>query len=972
MKFPIRFSRFYSKAVAFGSASFLLLYGATGYADDTEIFFAQASGNARPNVLFIIDDSGSMSSGGGRWGESHPNNRMGIIQSAVTQVIKDSNDINIGLFNMYDQSNSASNGYLNYANTVPLVAVQDISVIRQTAINALNSLKPRGVPNIEPQTIYHAARYYSARPFHNNSGPASPIVSECQANYLVYVTDGQGNDLTPQMVQTITGSSSCSGFSHHGQRQCASTVVDWLLKNDQNPSLPGKQNIVTHTMGTFGASVQHLKNVASAGGGNYYDAGSTSAGIINAFNSIIQDAITENSVSFTNASVSINSANQQDDEDVLYYGLFKPEKTERWAGNLKSYFLDINPATKSSTVRSSTAADTPGEAALKADGEFSDTARSRWSTANDGANIMAGGAALRLPHPADRKLLVQMGNSLQALNVGNQNITTSKLGVADINARKEAINYIRGFEKDGVTVRKFLGDPLHSAPTLVNYRCGNISAGKCAISANEKMVIIGTNEGFVHMFDAKTGVEKFAFMPELLLPNIKKLQENKTMQNPSSGIHPYGMDNTVAVWMNDVNNNGVIYGAPGSAGGLNSGEFVYAYATMRRGGRGLYALNITDPSSPSMLWHIVGGETSGFERLGQTWSKPVKTKVKVAGQEIDVLIIGGGYDAGKNDNNATYRSSSQLGNAIYIINAKTGQKIWSASATGADLVLPKMQYSIPGDVRVLERNGLAEQIFVGDTGGQVWRLLIRNGNPQNTLVEASTPDNGPFADLGGAGGDNARRFYHEPDVSFTTRGGSRLLTVNIGSGYRAHPLNNTVKDRIYSLHSTELVGSVKQPTVTENDLYDATVNVLDGSEAMATAALSGKKGWYMILSSGAGEKMISTPEIANGVILFNTYVPSVDGGTGSACSPAQGRNHSYPLRLHDATPASVPVGTISTSYSDRYTVSKNKGISSSFISVCKGDTCYYISSLADADRPTAIPRSVINKNAEKMYWFDTD
>jgi len=941
--------------VAFAAG--LLCHGSLSYADDTEIFFAQGATNVRPNVLFIIDDSGSMSVGGSNWFWTTPGSRMALVRNAVVQILNTSNDINVGVFNMYNQNGGGRCS--NNANTVPWVNVENIADNRAYAINRVNALQPTGCPDIEPQTIYHAARYFSANTFHNNAGPASPIVSECQANYMVYATDGAGNDLTPQMVKTITGSYSCSAFAHHGQRRCASAVVNWLLNNDQNPSLPGKQTITTHTMGFFGASQNHLMNVASAGGGQYYDAGSSVASIVSAFSSIVQNAIIENSVSLTNAAVSISSFNKKDDDEELYYGMFKPEKTDRWPGNLKSYFLDIDLSSKNATVRSSTLMDTQGAPALKADGEFKDDAMSRWSTAADGGNITMGGAALRLPNPANRKLLVQIGNNLQALAAGNSNITTGKLQVATTAERTAALNYIRGFEADGVTPRKILGDPLHSTPAVVNYSCKNLSAGKCTLSEGERMVLVGTNEGFVHMFDAKTGVEQFAFMPEKLLPNIKKLQNNATYT--AVGIHPYGMDNNVVVWANDANNNGVIYGELGSSGGLNSGEFIYAYATMRRGGRGLYALDITNKDNPLLKWHIVGGETPRFSRLGQTWSEPVKTKVKVGAEERDVLIFGGGYDGVNNDNYAPYRSGTHLGNAIYIVDAKDGSYLWSASSSGGELTLAEMKYSIPARVRVLEKDGLADQIFVGDTGGQVWRLFINNGNPKATLVTAGGTD-GVFARLGGSGTQNARRFYHEPDVTFTKIGGDRVLTVNIGSGYRAHPLNEDIDDRIYSLHSKQLTAGT-EAVLTEASLYNATVNTLDGSEAEAVAVMSGKKGWYLSLKR-SGEKVLSTPLVVKGEVFFNTYVPEKAAG----CSAAMGQNLTYRVRLLDATPAAVDVGTVG-SYDDLYTLSKAKGIAASPVAIRKGNLVAVMPSLQDP--PELVERASASK-LEKVYWMDLE
>ena len=139
-------------------------------------------------------------------------------------------------------------------------------------------------------------------------------------------------------------------------------------------------------------------------------------------------------------------------------------------------------------------------------------------------------------------------------------------------------------------------------------------------------IFFGTNDGFIHSIDADTGGEKFALMPQELLKNLDRLESNAvTNRTPGHG-RPYGMHGPVTLWVNDVNKNGVTWGGYDtlnyeqnsdflSSKSINKGEFVYAYIGMRRGGRSYYALDVTTPDSPELLWFISGGD-SGFERLG--------------------------------------------------------------------------------------------------------------------------------------------------------------------------------------------------------------------------------------------------------------------------------------------------------------------------------------------------------------------
>src|SRR5690606_8857716 len=161
------------------------------------------------------------------------------------------------------------------------------------------------------------------------------------------------------------------------------------------------------------------------------------------------------------------------------------------------------------------------------------------------------------------------------------------------------------------------------------------------------------------------------------------------------------------------------------------------------------------------------------------------------------------------------------GNALYIVNAQTGSLIWSASsAAGHTTTLSQMRYSIPARVSVIglqpddvgnaiiDPQGLAGQIFVGDMGGQVWRFHINNGSSGSSLITpAGTGGNGVLANVGGAEPEQARRFYHETELALLNVNGTKMLTVNIGSGYRGHPLNSVIEDRFYSFRTSLVKGA---------------------------------------------------------------------------------------------------------------------------------------------------------------------
>ncbi|MDN4146177.1 pilus assembly protein PilY [Pseudomonas tohonis] len=868
--------------------------------------------------------------------------------------------------------------------------------IRNYTNDLVQSLAAGGGTPLVP-TLSEAGSYLTQLSSKHSGPYDSPITSSCQATYMVLLTDGEANGYTTASqanIASMTGTA-CGGStdSNDNDEKCGRTLVRWMGSADQS-DFDGLNTVVTHTIG-FNTSnnaqaTRFLNNLASIGGGSAYQADDAGQ-LASAFNDIVQRALATNTT-FVNATAPVNSFNRQDNKDELYFALFKPSATDRWTGNLKRYRLgEVNNVTAIVDLDDAAAID-------PLTGFFKSNARSFWDTVRDGDDVTKGGAALQLPAPSSRKLFTYYGNSPSSavalngtayhLKASNTNITNAMLGsgVNSTTERDAVFNFIRGLDTNGTTERKALGDPIHSAPRLVTYGCAEYTSGVC--TRDDQSAILGTNEGFIQMFNTHTGEEQFGFMPEELLDNIKQLKDNA--QSTSIKPKAYGMDNTVTLWVNDANGNGVIYGDPKAtpptttSGTLNTDEFVYAYATMGRGGRNVYALDITDRTAPKLMWQIVGGTTAGFEKLSQTWSAPVKTKIKIGTVITDVLIFGGGYNPAQDNLNqgTDVRTADNVGNAIYIVNARTGALIWSASnsattqsSTGS-LTLSNMVYSIPSGVRVidiqesngalvLDPNQLADQFFVGDMGGQVWRFYINNGSSGNGLITAGGSNgSGVFASVGGTTAADARRFYHEPDVALLNVNGNRSLTVNIGSGYRGHPLNTFITDRFYSFRTSALFSPNPQTTLTESNLYDASANLVQqGTTAQKTAAATAfartDGGWYITLRE-LGEKVLSRALVAGGYLYFNTYEPSASA---AACSAAVGVNRSYKVRLLDGTPASVPANGSGT-YADRFQTSNSGGISGDPQLVCQGNECHVLKD------PSLPPDEVPSAPLGKTYWMD--
>ena len=564
-----------------------------------------------------------------------------------------------------------------------------------------------------------------------------------------------------------------------------------------------------------------------------------------------QTAILKNTASFSNSPVSINPSNQFQHNDNVYYTMFAPSELTSWSGNLKSYKLSNNGEIL----------DKNNKVAINpTTGLFVETAQSHWSENIDGAQVSSGGVAGRLNY-ISRNLYVNHQSSLVKLNnMDNPALTYDDFGlstnsVPQTNQKQDYINWMLS--------QTNIADSLHSSPATVHY------------SGLHSVIFFGDNQGYLHAIDAESGNELWAFIPKELLKNQPVVRHPSTVflsqsqlshnqpsetQPPKRGAHIYGMDGDIMTWIE----NGRTYIASG----------------MRRGGSSYYALDVTNRLTPTLLWHI-SSDHADFSNLGQTWSTPIKTSIKIGNEIKSVLIFGGGYDP--QQDTVTTKTNDQQGDSLYIIEAATGQVLLKQDNLG---------YSIPSNVKAidLDGNNTADQIYVGDMGGRILRFDIIDSTLKHHII----------ADVSGNEPINNRRFYHAPDVSFlenTLQGSTAYSTLGIaiGSGYHAHPNDIQISDRFYLFKvPTTLANTIT--TITENDLSLAVINT-------ENSFIVNDNGWYLPLkdqhNDHYGEKVLSSSITIDNVIWFTTFQPSM---VIDQCILKHGTSRLYRVNVFNGSP----------------------------------------------------------------------
>lgn len=711
----------------------------------------------------------------------------------------------------------------------------------------------------------------------------SPITNGCQSNHIVILTDGHTDNLHQETRDGINSwvGGNCQNDVGNVDEQCARTLASYLAGTDHNASLDGNSTITTHTIAfnaDQGTARRFMQEIAANGGGQYRLA-SSGAELVTAISEILRHIIVTNTT-FTTPGATVNQFNRLNHRNEIYFSLFRPDANPKWIGNLKRYRVAGNPPVIVDQNNEYAVDDTTGF--------FKSTAKSFWSTEIDGDDVGLGGAAYALvDEPAERAIytylpdLINADPSLiapvNAFYEGNTAITEAMLNAADGTERTQILQWARGvdlkdWDGDGnvLEMRQQMGDPLHSTPAVVTY--GGTDA------APDITIFFGTNEGALYAIDADDGTETFAFVPETSFGILKKLY-----QNSDAYTHPYGVDGSPVAWVYDANNNQQI-----DAGS----DHVYLYFGLRRGGRDYYGLNVTDRGSPSMLWHIEGGQ-GDFVHLGQSWSTPVKAKVKIGNDIKDVLVIGGGFDPALDDS-PNNRIENTIGNAVYIVDAEDGERLWWAgnSVRAVEgLHDSRMKYAIPAEVATvdIDGDGLLDQMYVGDLGGQVWRFDVHNGSSAASLVTG-----GVMASIGDNNAADFRRFFFTPDVGYLSRNGSPTLAIAMGSGAINEPLDELTNDRFYMFFQSDVFSAPETvATVTESDLSNRTDDFGASDVNVAEA------GWFVELEND-GEKSLSTPVIISNRVIFTTYEPAVPDD--ATCTAVAGLGRVYLMNALNADP----------------------------------------------------------------------
>ncbi|MDO7384050.1 PilC/PilY family type IV pilus protein [Acinetobacter baumannii] len=346
-----------------------------------------------------------------------------------------------------------------------------------------------------------------------------------------------------------------------------------------------------------------------------------------------------------------------------------------------------------------------------------------------------------------------------------------------------------------------MGGSIHSLPVQLTYN-GTLDDNGNLTSAREQSILYGTMEGGLHIVDASSGIEQMVFVPADIL-NDSVASKALVVGQSDASAPAHGMD---GAWVSDPAYNITTVGSGSSAVSKVTAKQMNIYGGMRMGGSSYYGLDVLSPTLPKLLFRI-GADQTDYSRMGQSWSKPVLANIRYNGSIRRVLIVGGGYDQCYEKPNITltdacFTNGKAKGNAVYIIDAKTGQRLWWTSDTGSNTDNANMKHSIVSRISTLDRDadGLVDHLYFGDLGGQIFRVDLNNNQTKTNstyssfgvrvvrLANLATNDS-TYDGTNDYTGGNAPRFYEPPTVTIHDYGIHTFITVGIASGDRSTPLD---------------------------------------------------------------------------------------------------------------------------------------------------------------------------------------
>ena len=546
--------------------------------------------------------------------------------------------------------------------------------------------------------------------------------------------------------------------------------------------------------------------------------------------------------------------------------------TERLSGMLDEIVARVegsstSAATSSAVLRSNTRLYTAGFRSSDWSGSF--TARAVDSQSGTvGGVVWDAEARLRTMSPSSRRILTVNSSTGAAVELNFASLSSEQqeaLNYSAKNARDglgpDRVSWLRGNEGVNSAFRsrvstsgvRLLGDIVHSNPQFVTNTDYGYSllpgegssyrAFRASIVNRPKVIYVGANDGMLHAFDAESGDEHFAFMPsELLLPEPGKRHAPVSRLTDPDYTHRYFMDGTAGI----------------SDAYINGSWRTVLVGTMGAGGKTVFALDVTDPTNPGLLWEFTHAD------LGYNVGQPSIARMRNGDW---AAIFGNGY------NGASGEAS------LFVVRLSDGtllRQLGTGAAGDNGLATPVVTDWPRADL-------LASRVYAGDLLGNLWRFDVSDKDPDSWSVE-------PLFTATDAGG-SPQPITAKPTIAVHPQIGNTLVVMfGTGSYFRTDDSGDLQVQSLYGIFDFAAGASgidrddLRQQEILQQGTQsysapDGGTLTYEVRTVSAYELTSSHKGWYLDLidRSAEGERVISAPTFPSGSpqqrVRFTTLIP---------------------------------------------------------------------------------------------------
>ncbi len=398
-----------------------------------------------------------------------------------------------------------------------------------------------------------------------------------------------------------------------------------------------------------------------------------------------------------------------------------------------------------------------------------------------------------------------------------------------------------------------MGDALESQPAFVgdpafNYPYPGYTTFKQNHTNRGNTVYIGTNDGMLHAFNATNGAERWAYVPSMVIPNLWKLASTSYSNNHANFV------------------NGSALAADVCTANCASASATWKsilVAGLNGGGRGYFALDITKPDSPALLWEFT---TANDPDMGYGFGVPVAAR-RADGRWVILLTSG--------HNNVSPGSGQGY---LYALDPDTGTIISKISTGIGDTTTPSGLAKIDGWNNDPAGNQVG-YVYGGDLLGNVWRFDV---NDSTTPASIGTGKVIKFAELyADIAGNSPQPITTTPILASINN--MRVIYIGTGKFLEQSDLTTTQVQTEYAIMDDDSNTTVVNPRslttlFTKRELVNSLTSATRTGSTTACIGFPGR-GWYVDFPDPK-ERQNVDGNLVQGTLLIPTTVPS-----SSVCSP---------------------------------------------------------------------------------------